>query len=86
MQSAPMSWWPPLVAHLRSDLADGVGTFAPGIPLPLLTRGILAWTGLFGLVTFELFGHLVNTVERYDLLFEQFLADSVVNLGLGPAR
>jgi hypothetical protein len=81
-----MAWWPPLVSHLRSDLSAGVGAFAPGVPLPLLARGVLAWTALFGFVTFELFGHLVNTVERYDLLFEQLLTDSAVNLGLGPAR
>lgn len=81
-----MAWWPPMVAHLRPDLAAGLGALAPGVPLPFLARGVLAWTGLFGFVTFELFGHLVNTVERFDLLFEQFLSDSVVNLGLVPPR
>jgi AcrR family transcriptional regulator len=80
------AWWPPLVAHLRPDLAAGVGAFAPGVPLALLARGMLAWTGLFGFVSFELFGHLVNTVERYDLLFEQLLTDSAAGLGLVPPR
>jgi hypothetical protein len=38
---------------------------------------IQAWTALFGLVSFELFGHTHNVVDRH----EEFFADSVGRLG-----
>lgn len=36
----------------------------PDLPLPLLAGGVLAWSSLFGLVSFELFGHLHNVVSE----------------------
>lgn len=79
---APAEWWPPLVAHLKGQVAEGIGAEVPTVPAPLLVRGLLAWTGLFGLVSFELFGHLVGSVTEPALLFEQFLTDSAAALGL----
>ena len=40
-------------------------------------RMIQAWTALFGLVSFELFGHTHNVVDRH----EEFFADAVDRLG-----
>ncbi|MCU0311773.1 MAG: TetR/AcrR family transcriptional regulator [Acidimicrobiales bacterium] len=78
----PPQWWPPLVAHLRADVVAGAGAIAPDVPPAWLARGLLAWIGLYGFVSFELFGHLVGSVEDPGLLFEQFLLDSTVALGL----
>lgn len=36
----------------------------PGVPAPLVQRGLMAWTGLFGFVSFELFGQLHEVVGR----------------------
>jgi AcrR family transcriptional regulator len=40
------------------------------IPDDVLSRTLLAWTTIFGTITFELFGHLHNIVENYDDFFE----------------
>ncbi len=36
----------------------------------VLSRVLLAWTALFGTISFELFGHLHGMVEDYDAFFE----------------
>jgi AcrR family transcriptional regulator len=42
-----------------------------GRPVPdrVLHRGFAVWTQLFGLVSFELFGHLHNVITDYDAFF-----------------
>jgi AcrR family transcriptional regulator len=40
------------------------------IPDEVLSRTLLAWTTIFGTITFELFGHLHNVIENYDELFD----------------
>jgi AcrR family transcriptional regulator len=35
----------------------------------LLVRGLMAWTGLFGAVSFELFGHRQGSVENHSAFF-----------------
>lgn len=54
---------------MRQDLArlrDLVG----GVPDPVLVRGLHAWTQLFGLISFELFGHLHGVVDDHDAHFD----------------
>jgi hypothetical protein len=34
---------------------------APGVPAAMIARGLIAWTQLFGMVSFELFGQLVGS-------------------------
>jgi AcrR family transcriptional regulator len=46
-------------------------TALPGIPPAGIVRGLIAWTQLFGIISFELFGHLVGSVEDYDVLFDE---------------
>lgn len=41
----------------------------PGLPPDALVGGVIAWTQLFGLVSFELFGQLVGSFEPADALF-----------------
>lgn len=40
-----------------------------GLSTELVARGVLAWVTLFGLVSFELFGHLSGTVSDNDAYF-----------------
>jgi AcrR family transcriptional regulator len=45
-----------------------------------MARGLSAWIGLFGAVTFELFGHLHNVVHHHEAFFDghlRHLADSM---------
>jgi AcrR family transcriptional regulator len=60
-----------LPAATRADL-EGV-TALPGfegVPPALMARGMHAWAGLFGLISFELFGRLTNAVHDYDAWFD----------------
>ena len=48
-----------------------VGDFAPSkLPAPNLARGVMLWTHLFGLVSFELFGQFANSMDPADAFFE----------------
>jgi AcrR family transcriptional regulator len=40
------------------------------IPDEVLARALLVWTGLFGAISYELFGHLHGIIEDYDAFFE----------------
>lgn len=53
---------------LRQDLAR-LRSLAPGVPDPVLVRGLYVWTQLFGLVSFELFGHLHGVIDDHDAHF-----------------
>jgi AcrR family transcriptional regulator len=47
-----------------------VGSAAAGLLTDdLLVRGLMAWTGLFGAVSFELFGHRQGSVENHNAFF-----------------
>jgi AcrR family transcriptional regulator len=65
-------------------LIDQVGEIAavtnPELPYQTLTRALIAWTQLFGMISFELFGQFVGTVDPTDDFFEhatQHMADLV---------
>lgn len=60
----------PVPAKVRASLRPMLQTYATGIPAPLLVRGMLAWSSLFGAVTFELFGHLHNVVDDHEAYFD----------------
>jgi hypothetical protein len=58
-------------------VADAI---APELPPEVLARSIVAWTQLFGMVSFELFGQLVGSVDPSDEFFAyavEVLADLV---------
>ena len=38
-------------------------------------RGLLAWSALFGTISFELFGHFVGSVEDGDRYFDRVMTD-----------
>ncbi len=40
------------------------------IPDEVLGRGLVAWTGLFGAISYELFGHLHRVIEDFAAFFE----------------
>ena len=51
--------------------------------LPEITaRTIMAWTTIFGTLSFELWGHLVGSVSDYDAYFAQMIARLADDLGL----
>ena len=74
----------PLVSTAIADL----GMFSGGLlPDDLLLRGMAAWSGLFGAISFELFGHLHNVVadgSKYrKAYFDYQMRQVAVGLRLG---
>jgi AcrR family transcriptional regulator len=60
-------------------------TPAPGpapVPPDALVRAAIAWTQLFGMISFELFGQFVGSFEPADALFAHAAAQSAAFVGL----
>lgn len=76
-------------APLTPGLAEQAGTLAGRItmrlPEPVLVRGIMAWTQLFGMISFELFGQLVGSVDPSEDFFEYAIGRMAELVGLPPA-
>jgi len=46
----------------------------------IVARGLAAWTGLLGHISYELFGHLHNGITDFDAFFEHQLARTTADL------
>jgi AcrR family transcriptional regulator len=69
----------PVAADLRRLIAErGAGT----MPAELLDRVFAAWTQLFGLVSFEVFGRLTGTIEARQEYFEHHMVLMATLAGL----
>jgi AcrR family transcriptional regulator len=62
----------------EADTAPGAADFPPGA----LVRAVIAWTQLFGMISFELFGQFVGSFEPADALFEHAVAQLTAFVGL----
>jgi hypothetical protein len=62
----------PISSRLTTDLRALLAEVAPGIGLPAETiaRVIAAWTQMFGLLSFELFGQTHGVVTAHEDLFD----------------
>jgi AcrR family transcriptional regulator len=61
---------PPIPRAVRADF-DALRAVADlDLPDPVISRGLLVWTELFGTLSFELFGHLHNVIHDYDGFFD----------------
>jgi AcrR family transcriptional regulator len=59
----------------------------PDVPVELLARGLLSWASVFGLVSFELFGHFHNVISEGAPFFEheaERIAGTVLGLTKRP--
>ncbi len=54
---------------LGAQLAGLTAELAPGVPGELALRTVIAWTQLFGMITFELFGQFVGSMDPADDFF-----------------
>jgi AcrR family transcriptional regulator len=65
----PAAEGPPLSATLRDQAARVARALAPELPAPVIVRAVIAWTQLYGMISFELFGHLVGSVDPSEEFF-----------------
>jgi len=56
------------------------------IPPDLMVQGLMAWTYLYGAVSFEVFGHRHNVIANDDAFFDHEVRRMAVMVGLVPAR
>ncbi|MFJ2640235.1 TetR/AcrR family transcriptional regulator [Streptomyces sp. NPDC087511] len=80
---------PPLADDLRAEADRMVAEFAPGLPPQAAPPLIAAWSQLFGLISFEVFGQFHRVVEAREAFFRDAvteLARTVGLLGGGAAR
>ncbi|MCU7822331.1 TetR/AcrR family transcriptional regulator [Kitasatospora sp. DSM 101779] len=66
------------LARLRAELA-------PDLPEAVLARAAIAWTQLFGMIGFELFGHLAGSFDPADAFFAHAVEEMADLVGL-PAE
>ena len=47
-------------------------------------RALMAWSALYGTISFELFGHFVGSVEDGDRYFDRVMNDLARLIGFAP--
>jgi AcrR family transcriptional regulator len=76
---------PPAAPGLVTEaVADGVASlraFGSELPEEVLLRTLMAWTTVFGAVSFELFGHYVGSVSDGAQYFDEVVARLADDLG-----
>lgn len=73
---------PPPPPSFAGDAALLREAVMPGLPDDVLTRAVAAWTGLFGMVSFELFGQFNNVITDRAALFDHTMARLARLIGL----
>jgi AcrR family transcriptional regulator len=83
---------PPPEAHtdalpptLEADAAALADQLFPGVPTAVVVQAVVAWTAVFGLVSFELFGQYRNTLHDGDAFFDHTATALGRSVGLRPA-
>jgi AcrR family transcriptional regulator len=59
----------PLPPVLAEQAAIVAGAIAPGVPGTVIARALIAGTQLFGMISFELFGQFVGSLDPADAFF-----------------
>lgn len=85
LTSGEPGWEEPL--RVDGELAAQAASLAtilqvPGVPPDALVRGVIAWTQLFGMISFELFGQFVGSFDPPDAFFAHAVAQFASFVGL----
>lgn len=67
---------------VRRDMRALVDVVAPGLPEPHAFRTVLAWTQLFGLLSFELFSQTRGLVSDHEAMFADAARSMAADIGL----
>ncbi|HEX6354957.1 TetR/AcrR family transcriptional regulator [Actinophytocola sp.] len=70
------------VPDLLPELAQIAAYIAPGVSEAVMARALIAWTELFGAISFELFGRFKNTITDLAAWYEHQARDMAAYLGL----
>ncbi|MGW1656202.1 TetR/AcrR family transcriptional regulator [Streptomyces atratus] len=76
---------PQLADELRAEAGRMAAEFAPDLPQEVVAPLIAAWSQLFGLISFEIFGQFNRVVEAREVFFREAVTELARTLGLlGP--
>jgi AcrR family transcriptional regulator len=81
LRSLPGDWLAPAV---NAEMARVTALLCPGVPHTVMARGMIAWTELFGAVSFDLFGRLNNVIEDRRAWFDHQVAAMAKLVGVRP--
>ncbi|GII54984.1 TetR family transcriptional regulator [Planotetraspora thailandica] len=81
---SPPGIFPDPPGVLSAD-AEMVRQIMPDVPDDVVARSVAAWTGLYGMVSFELFGQFNNVITHRAELFEHNMICLAVLIGLPSA-
>jgi AcrR family transcriptional regulator len=73
---------PGLPGRLEAQAQLVAAAVAPGVAPDVAARGLIAWTQLFGMISFELFGQLVGTADPADDFFSYAIDQTATLAGL----
>ncbi len=63
-------------------MVENLSEQMPRVPPDQFVKALMAWTLIFGFVSFELFGHYVGTVRNANVMFERVMNELADDLGL----
>ena len=66
---------------ISDDAVAVLGGDHPAIDESVRVRALLAWSALYGTISFELFGHFVGSVEDADRYFDRVMTDLATLIG-----
>lgn len=75
-----------LSAPVAAEVERAAEAIAPGVPATVLARGMIAWTELFGAISFDLFGRLTNVIDDRRAWFDHQVDAMADLVGLRPQR
>jgi AcrR family transcriptional regulator len=67
---------------VSDDAVAVLGGEHPALDETVRVRGLLAWSSLYGTISFELFGHFVGSVEDGDRYFDRAMTELAALIGL----
>ena len=80
---------PPATETFGTSVQGAVDSIAEatGVPVPtadpdVVGRTLMAWSGLFGVISFELWGHLVGSITDHDAYFDQVARRLASDIGI----
>lgn len=56
----------------------------PNVPAATYLRALMAWTQVYGSISFELFGHYEGSVTNADVMFQRVVEELADFVGIGP--
>lgn len=77
---------PPLADELRPEAERLAADLAPGLAPAVAAPLVAAWSQLFGLISFEVFGQFNRVVEAREVFFRQAVTELAHTVGLLGSR